>query len=198
MIYKAALVKAAVLEVIDMVKEKQDVLLSYYSSSGNSWAGYTLDKTRKGKPKKDARKPALQEQSLLTVQPSSGISPSILDRVLGRFSKLIQNALCSLVLRAYSLLHQAVCGEVCPDPSCRGVESSQLQLKVWLKFIIPSVKLSPSIEEVEEMVVELSRSIADVLHQVPPWGNWEGEEERERTVDKLFCMQSEIKSHFKG
>ena len=198
-VHKADLVKAAVMEVVEMVKEKQEVVLSYYPSTGSSWTGYTSTKIKKSKLQRDSMKPAIQEDHLSSaVQPSGGISSVILGRVLGQFSKLIQDALCSLVLRAYSLLHQAICREVCPDLSGRGAESSQLQLKVWLKFIIPNVRLAPSIEEVEEMAIELSSGIAGVLHRVPQWGNWEGEEEREKTVDQLFCMQNEIKSHFKG
>ena len=197
-IRKAASVKAAILEIVEMVKEKQEVVLSYYSSSGSSWTGHASNKTKKSKPKREGKNPVIQEQNLSAVQPSGNISSTVLNRVLGRFSKLIQDALCGLVLHAYSLLHQAICGEACPELSGSGVGSSQLQLRVQLKFIIPTVRLVPSIEEVEEMVIELSGNIADVLHRVSPWGNWEGEEEREKAVDKLICMQSKIKRHFKG
>ena len=196
-VHKAALVKAAVLELVEMIREKQAVVLSYFPSTGGSWSGHACTKTRKGKSKRDSVKPAVQEQRPSAAQPSTEISQVVLACVLGRFSKLVQDALCELVLRAYSLLHRAICGEVSPELSDRE-EESQLRLKVWLKFVVPSMKLVPSVEEVEEMVVELSSSIAAVLHQVPPWGDREGEEEREETVDQLFTMQSEIKRHFKG
>lgn len=195
-IHRAALVKTAVLEVVEMVRERQEAVLGHAPSSSTTWTGHTSVMTSKNKSKRGYKKPMLQ-QHLVTEQPSGGVSPAMLGHVLGQYSGLVQSAVCSLVIRAHSLLHHAVCEGVYPTLPHQG-HSPRLQLKVWMKFIIPAVRLVPDIEELEEIVVGLSGSIAEVLHQVPPWGDWEGEDERERTVDKLFHMQRDIRNHFRG